>query len=65
MSYPELDFREQQGDGTAVACVAIGTIALLTIDYFLGPVLTGLLVAVGGGALGGYLYCKSLARSVQ
>lgn len=62
MSYPDLEFRDQQGDGTAVACVAVGTIALLTIDYFLGPVLTGLLVALGSGSIGGYLYCKSLAR---
>jgi hypothetical protein len=63
MSDPDLEFRAQQGDGAAVACVAVGTIALLTIGHFLGPVVTGLLVAVGGGALGGYLYCKSLARA--
>lgn len=63
MSDPDLEFRAQQGDGAAVACVAVVTIALLTIGHFLGPVLTGLLVAAGGGAIGGYLYFKSLART--
>ncbi len=62
MSGPDLDFRNQQGDGTAVVCVAIGTIALLTIDHFLGPVLTALLIAVAGGAIGGYVYCRSLKK---
>lgn len=65
MSDPDLDFREQQGDGTAVACVAVGTIALLTIEHFLGPLVMGLSLTAIGGVLVGYLYRKkSLARSL-
>lgn len=66
MSHPELDFREQQGDGTYVACLAFGTIALLTIDHFLGSVVTGLFLTAIGGAFVGYLFRKkSLSRPLQ
>ena len=62
MSDADLNFRNQQGDGKAVAVVAGATVAVLVLASLIGPVSAGILVAVAAAGLGGYVFRDLLAR---